>query len=109
MEHHEIFEPYQKLVSIIIDDKECLVPENNSILRCLQYLDMEGVSDAELCWNGDCMDCMVSITDGNSTKQTLACRTEIRPGSILTNISEKICFRSGKTRVKILSDDIETK
>ena len=47
MEYHpEIFEPYDRLIEITICGEKKLVPENNSILRCLQYLDMERISNA---------------------------------------------------------------
>ena len=47
MEYHpEIFEPYDRLIEVTICGEKKLVPENNSILRCLQYLDMERISNA---------------------------------------------------------------
>ena len=45
-----------RLIEITLCGEKRLVPENNSILRCLQFLEMEKVSDANLCWNGDCGD-----------------------------------------------------
>lgn len=36
----DILEPYDRLIEITLVGKKKLVPENNSILRCLQYLDV---------------------------------------------------------------------
>ena len=37
----DMFEPYDRLIEIEILGRKYSVPENNSILRCLQFLDME--------------------------------------------------------------------
>ena len=39
----EIFEPYERLVTIKLLGVERDVPENNSILRGLQFLDMDSI------------------------------------------------------------------
>ena len=86
----EIFEPYEKLIEIDLCGKSLLVPENNSILRCLQFLDMEAVSDSELCWNGDCMECQVWLRNGEKEKAVMACRTIAEEGMEIVRLSETI-------------------
>ena len=92
MDQLEIFEPYEKLIDINICGRDVQVPENNSILRCLQFLDMESVSESELCWNGDCLYCQVWIKSGDKEKAVISCRTNAEPGMQITRISEQINF-----------------
>jgi predicted molibdopterin-dependent oxidoreductase YjgC len=98
MEQLEIFEPYEKLIDINICGREAQVPENNSILRCLQFLDMESVSESELCWNGDCLECQVWIKSGDKEKAVISCRTNAEPGMEITRISERINFDGPASR-----------
>jgi hypothetical protein len=86
----EIFEPYNKLIEIKVPDRVVQVPENNSILRCFQFLNMESVSDSELCWNGECLECQVWIKNGDKEKAVMACRTNAEEGMEIVRISEKI-------------------
>jgi len=92
MTHPEIFEPYEKLIEITIKDRQCNVPEKNSIRRCLQFLDMEAVSDSELCWNGDCIGCQVWIKNGEKERAVMACRTNAEDGMEIVRLSETIRF-----------------
>ncbi len=41
----EYLEEFTKLIPVRILGREFEVPENNTILRGLQYLEMEGISD----------------------------------------------------------------
>jgi len=88
----EIFEPFEKLIEIDLCGKRRLVPENNSILRCLQFLDMEAVSESELCWNGDCMECQVWIRNGEKEKSVIACRTKAEEGMEIIRLSDSLRF-----------------
>lgn len=92
MHHPEIFQPYEKLIEIELCGKLVKVPENNSILRCLQFLSMESVSDSELCWNGDCLDCQVWVKNGDKERAVISCRTNAEEGMEIVRISEKIRF-----------------
>jgi len=90
--HPEIFVPYERLIEIEILGTRYRVPENNSILRCLQYLEMDEISSADLCWNGECLNCMVSIRSGDKQKAVIACRTDATDGMKIVQISENIPF-----------------
>jgi NADH dehydrogenase/NADH:ubiquinone oxidoreductase 75 kD subunit (chain G) len=94
MINDEMFEPYDRLISITIEGCKEMVPENNSLLRCFQFLDVEGISDAELCWNGDCLDCQVLVKIGDSTKAAIACRTIVKENMEITGLSTAINYRS---------------
>ena len=58
-DYKDIFEPYEQLIEIEILGEHREVPENNSLLRCFQFLSMETISYGDFCWNGDCANCQV--------------------------------------------------
>lgn len=86
----EILEPYDRLIEITLLGEKKLVPENNSILRCLQYLDVEKISEADLCWNGECLDCQVWIRNGQKEKALIACRANVTEGMEIIRIAESL-------------------
>lgn len=86
----EIFEPYDRLIEIEICGVREEVPENNSILRCLQYLDLEKISHADLCWNGDCLNCQVWVVNGAKEKALIACRSKVEEGMKIVRMSPEI-------------------
>ncbi|CAN5485879.1 hypothetical protein BH18ACI3_BH18ACI3_21470 [soil metagenome] len=88
MDEHEIFEPYERLVNIKLLGVERDVPENNSILRGLQYLDMEAISYGDFCWNGECINCQVWIKNGEKEKAVIACRTNAEDGMEIVRLSD---------------------
>jgi hypothetical protein len=76
-DYKDIFEPFERLIEIEICGETRLVPENNTLLRCFQFLSMETVSYGDFCWNGDCLNCQVWIKNGEKEKGVLACRTKV--------------------------------
>jgi hypothetical protein len=87
MDHDEIFEPYERLVKISICGDVREVPENNSILRGLQFLDMETISYGDFCWNGECINCQVWIKVGDKEKGVIACRTTVEDGMEIVRLA----------------------
>lgn len=85
-----MFEPYERLVSIEIKGKPLSVPENNSILRGLQFVDMEAISYGDFCWNGECLNCQVWIKNGDKEKAVMACRTNVIDGMQIVKTSDEI-------------------
>lgn len=86
----DIFEPFENLIEIEILGRKYNVPENNSILRGLQFLDMDAISESDLCWNGECLDCQVWLKNGDKEKAVLACRTPVADGMKIKRLSESI-------------------
>jgi NADH dehydrogenase/NADH:ubiquinone oxidoreductase subunit G len=76
----EIFQPYEKLVEIEILGAKHMVPENNSLLRCFQFLAMENISYGDFCWNGECINCQVWLQNGEKEKAVMSCRTNVEEG-----------------------------
>jgi hypothetical protein len=90
MRDPDLFEPYDKLIEITILGRRFQVPENNSIMRCLQYLDLDSVSYGDFCWNGECMNCQVSVRSGEKEKQLLACRADAFDGMEIVRVGENM-------------------
>jgi NADH dehydrogenase/NADH:ubiquinone oxidoreductase subunit G len=86
----DIFEPFERLVEIEILGEKREVPENNTLLRCLQYLSMETVSYGDFCWNGDCANCQVWLAGDGREKAVLSCRTKVAEGMKIVRFSDEI-------------------
>jgi predicted molibdopterin-dependent oxidoreductase YjgC len=86
----DIFEPYERLIEIEILGKSRRVPENNTLLRCLQYLSLESVSKGEFCWNGDCINCQVWIERDGKEKSVISCRAVVEEGMRIVRMHDKL-------------------
>ena len=89
-DYQDIFEPYEKLVAIEVLGERREVPENNTLLRCFQFLAMKTVSLGEFCWNGDCANCQVWLDNAENAKPALACRTKVFAGMKIVRTSREI-------------------
>lgn len=90
METDGIFQPYDKLIEIEILGRTVMVPENNSLLRCFQFLSMETISYGDFCWNGDCLNCQVWLEQGDKEKAVIACRAEVQEGMRVVRLADDI-------------------
>ena len=86
----EIFQPYDKLIEIDILGTKYMVPENNSLLRCFQFLAMENISYGDFCWNGECLNCQVWLQNGDKEKAVMACRTTVSEGTQIVRLADGI-------------------
>ena len=86
----DIFTRYEKLIEIDILGARYSVPENNSPLRCFQFLAMEHISYGDFCWNGECLNCQVWLQQGDKEKAVIACRTTVTEGMQIVRIAEGI-------------------
>jgi NADH dehydrogenase/NADH:ubiquinone oxidoreductase subunit G len=87
----DLFHPYEKLVEIEVLGHRVQVPDNNTLLRCFQYLSLQTISYGDFCWNGDCTNCQVWFrrddTEDAADKPVLSCRTQVREGMVITRMS----------------------
>lgn len=92
-----LYRPFTRLVKITILGHEFEVPENNVLLRCLQYLAPESVSYGRFCWNEDCQYCRISfdLGEGTKTRAALACKVLVDEGMRITEATPEIrhCLR----------------
>jgi hypothetical protein len=90
MEHLDIFQPFEKLVEIELCGEKRRVPENNTLLRCFQFLYMESISYGDFCWNGECLNCKVWLQNGDKEKAVIACRTNVEENMNIVKVAEDI-------------------
>ena len=90
MELPDIFQPFDKLIEIEILGQKYEVPENNTLLRCFQYLAMESISYGDFCWNGECLNCQVWLKNGDKDKSVMACRTIVAADMRIVKIADGI-------------------
>ena len=90
----DLLNPYERLVAVEILGRRVEVPENNSLLRCFQFLSVETVSYGEFCWNGDCTHCQFWYHGPGETeaqdRTALSCRFTVREGMVITRLSHFI-------------------
>jgi hypothetical protein len=91
----DLFEPYERLVTIEILGRRVEVPENNRLLRCFQFLSMRSISYGDFCWNGDCTNCQFWYHEGGEQaraddKTALSCRFKVRESMVITRLNEHV-------------------
>lgn len=94
----EIFQPFERMVTVKILGERYEVPENNSVLRCLQYLDMENISNAELCWNGECLNCQAVVNLNGKRRTVMACREIVAEGIEVVDLNAALSFKAERVR-----------
>ena len=74
-----LFRPFENLVEIQVLGRTFQVPEKNTLLRALQFLDPAGVSYGRFCWNQECQFCRVSYVmksrEEKPPREILACKS----------------------------------
>ena len=94
-DYKDIFEPFDKLIEIEICGAVREVPENNSLLRCFQFLSMETISYGDFCWNGDCLNCQVWLANGDKEKAVLSCRIKVEEGMKIIRLNNEVRIQNG--------------
>ncbi len=88
-----LFDPFHKLVQIEALGQNFKVPENNTLLRCFQYIAFETISYGGFCWNGTCRQCEVKYDLGDGReRQCLACCTKVIAGIRITETHPEVSF-----------------
>ena len=93
----DFFEPYEQLVRIVILGKVFEVPENNLLLRQMQYVAPD-IGGGRYCWNGECRYCEIQYRrEGDATDQpALACRIKGQEGMRITKVAFEIKYNLGE-------------
>lgn len=90
----DLFDPYEKLVTIEVLGRRVEVPEKNTLLRGFQFLSMGTISYGDFCWNGDCTNCQFWYHDEGQTEEqdrtALSCRFRVTEGLVVTRLSRFI-------------------
>jgi len=86
----EIFQPFERLIELDILGEKYQVPENNTLLRCFQYLSMESISYGDFCWNGECLNCQAWLQKGDKEKAVITCRTIVEENMKIVRLADDI-------------------
>ncbi len=94
----DVYEPWQRLIGIVVLGKRLEVPENNLLLRQLQYV-CEDVGMGRYCWNAECRYCEVSYKrPGDEAEHSgLACRLRGFEGMRLTKLAAEVRYNMSET------------
>ena len=92
----DLFEPYERLIEIDLLGRRVRVPENNRVLRCLQFLSLRSISYGDFCWNGDCTNCQFWFREPGDDprapdRTALSCRFTVQEGMAVTRVNP--CIR----------------
>ena len=94
----DFYEPWEKLIRIVVLGKVLEVPENNLLLRQLQYV-AEDVGMGRYCWNGECRYCEVRYRrpQDPADHSVLACRVRGFEGMRLTGLAPEVRYNMSDT------------
>lgn len=92
----DLYEPYEKLVRIVVLGRVLNVPENNLLLRQMQYVSAD-IGTGRYCWNGECRYCEIEYCreKGGSSSPALACRVKGLEGMVLVKIAFEMKYNLG--------------
>src|SRR5262245_4560515 len=102
----EFLEGWEKLIPVTILGEAFDVPENNNVLRVLQYLELEKKSIRmdyrDLCWNQACEHCRVHYRrPGDGTvRDAFGCTLRVFPGMEITRLprcARRVSGESGQS------------
>ena len=92
-----LFRPYDKLVKITVKGREVEVPDNNMVLRALQYVAQENIAYGRFCWNEECQYCRIEydMGEGTATHTAISCKLMVKPGMRITQMDTELryCLR----------------
>ena len=87
----DLFEPFDRLIEIHVVGRRLEVPDNNCLLRSLQYVAGDAIAYGRFCWNDECGNCEVTcVSEAGTPEVVRACQQPVRPGMTITSLSEEI-------------------
>jgi hypothetical protein len=89
----DLYDPYDKLIRIVILGRVFEVPENNILLRQMQFVAPD-IGSGRYCWNAECRYCEISYRRAQGEPETaaLACRIRGLPGMRVTKAASEIRY-----------------
>jgi hypothetical protein len=83
-----LYDPWSRLIRLVVLGKVFEVPENNLILRQLAYVAPD-IASGKYCWNAECRYCEIEYRRGPEGPVTsgLSCRVRGLEGMELTKIA----------------------
>ena len=90
-EPSSLYEPWDNLIPIEVLGKRFEVPENNNLLRQLQYVAPD-VGTGGYCWNAECRYCEIKYEVDGRTMTGLACRVKAVPNFKVTKLAPELKY-----------------
>ncbi len=95
MDDSDLYEPFDRLITIDVLGRRVEVPENNRLLRCFQFLSMRSISRGDFCWNGDCSNCQFWYREPGQEaecpdKTALSCRFRVCEDLTITRLNPSV-------------------
>ena len=90
MDANLLFGEYEKLLQVEVLGRPMEMPENNTLLRGLQFVVPQTISYGRFCWNGSCNNCTVTVKRASGESKALACRMDACDGMHVTSASPEI-------------------
>lgn len=92
----DLFEPFDGLIRIEVCGRTYEVPDNNCLLRSLQYVAGDAIACGRFCWNDECGNCEVTcLSPGTGEEEVIrACQAQVYPGMTVTRLSEEILLET---------------
>ena len=90
----DFYQPFEQLIRIVVLGKRLEVPENNLLLRQLQYVCPE-IGMGKYCWNGECRYCEITYQvepGGPVMTGGLACLIKARAGLRITKLAFELKY-----------------
>ena len=93
----DLYEPYSRLIKIVVLGKVFEVPENNLLLRQLAYVAPD-IASGKYCWNAECRYCEIEYrrTPGAPALAALSCRVKGFEGMQVTKTAFEIKYNMGE-------------
>jgi len=68
------------------------LPDNNCLLRSLQYVAGDSIAYGRFCWNDECGNCEVTVVapDTGERRTVRACQEVVFPGMRVVEVSDEI-------------------
>jgi hypothetical protein len=86
----DVYEPYERLIRIVVLGRAFEVPEDNLLLRQLQFVAPD-IGYGRYCWNGECRYCEIKYRIGEGPEYSaLACRITGREDMVVTKAAAEI-------------------
>jgi hypothetical protein len=94
----DVYEPWERLIRIVVLGRVLEVPEKNLLLRQLQYVS-EDVGMGRYCWNAECRYCEIHYTrpDDPAEHVGLACRLRGFDGMRITKVAAEVQYNLSDT------------
>ena len=85
----DLFEPFDGLIEIKVLGRRLEVPDNNCLLRSLQYVAGEAIAYGRFCWNDECGNCEVScrVPGKDGVKKVRGCQVLAEEGMEIVGLS----------------------